>query len=371
MDTTDETIAAKAARKYIVATDDAIDRARALAKAPDYVRDLTPAERYEIEGAGGVEFLRDEEASNAMDFNLLHPVLALSSIVPEDMLVDRISAHLQSLEPQTRLDWYHAGAIPDEQAESAAAEEYTPAQTEYLENLGNYSIADLTAERRDMLDFFGRLRRPANAEEASAEAAKPLPGASVIIGPHSNFDLERSLNCFRIGGQSLPITLHSYGVVRRTMHRCPTSGRLNRLGSMSRHTSSSRAMCVRIPVPRNPRAAPAQKPQPSRPRSSIRPAMPPKVTNCSDCETRVQPAHKRGLRPFCASLADLPQAACGADSSASVEVPRRAMLSERTEVSIGRPRTWPALRVPSRGRPFSSKAPQNSRMEHAASSRRH
>ncbi|MER8492537.1 phage integrase SAM-like domain-containing protein [Mesorhizobium australicum] len=98
LETTDAAIAAKAARKHIVATDDAIDRARALAKAPDYVGDLTPTERFNLEEAGGVESLRDEVASDVMDFKFLQPAAVLSSIISEDMLVDRISAHLQRLE---------------------------------------------------------------------------------------------------------------------------------------------------------------------------------------------------------------------------------------------------------------------------------
>ncbi|MER8544745.1 hypothetical protein NKH41_03280 [Mesorhizobium sp. M1169] len=98
---------------------------------------------------------------------------------------------INTLEPQTRMAWADAAAIPDEEVESAPAEEHSPAQVEYLKNLGNPSIADLTEEQREMLDFFGRLRKPADTEEPPDEAAKPLPQAPVIIGPHSTFDLEK------------------------------------------------------------------------------------------------------------------------------------------------------------------------------------
>lgn len=97
LDTTDQKIAEKAARKFIVATDEAIDRARALAKAPDYIRDLTPAERFDLEAAGGVESLRAEVMSNAMDFRFLQPALAMSSILPDDMLLERVESHLHRL----------------------------------------------------------------------------------------------------------------------------------------------------------------------------------------------------------------------------------------------------------------------------------
>ncbi|TGP27967.1 MULTISPECIES: site-specific integrase [unclassified Mesorhizobium] len=98
LETTDEHIAEKAARKLIVATDDAIDRARALAKAPDYVGNLTPAERSTLDEAGGIEFLRNEIASDAKQYRFLDAAAVMSALIPEDMFVDRIAAQLQRLD---------------------------------------------------------------------------------------------------------------------------------------------------------------------------------------------------------------------------------------------------------------------------------
>ncbi|TIN67592.1 MAG: hypothetical protein E5Y30_27130 [Mesorhizobium sp.] len=98
LETTDEKVAEKLVRPYIVKTDDAIDRAKALTNVPDYSTRLTPAESRELENAGGVPSLRREIVSDVSQHRFLDTGSIMSAIVPDDMLVDRIAAHLQRLE---------------------------------------------------------------------------------------------------------------------------------------------------------------------------------------------------------------------------------------------------------------------------------
>lgn len=96
--TADLRLAEKLARPLIVKTDDAIDHARAMKNVPNYSANLTPVEQRELEHAGGPIALHREIASDVVQHRFLDIGSAMSAIVPDDMLADRVSAQLARME---------------------------------------------------------------------------------------------------------------------------------------------------------------------------------------------------------------------------------------------------------------------------------
>jgi integrase len=99
--TADRRAAEKLVRPFIVKTDAAIDRARALARTPDLVADLTPAERAELASAGGSAALFGEVQQDIKDHRLINTSADLISIVDDDFVAGRLEAQLRRLEGKT------------------------------------------------------------------------------------------------------------------------------------------------------------------------------------------------------------------------------------------------------------------------------
>jgi len=95
--TSDEREAEKRVRPYILATDIAIDQARMRKAAPDRVTALPPAQKREVESAGGVDGYRREVTDDVFRHNILEAALSMN-VLPEDFLVERAAAHAHRLQ---------------------------------------------------------------------------------------------------------------------------------------------------------------------------------------------------------------------------------------------------------------------------------
>ncbi|TIP92792.1 MAG: hypothetical protein E5X58_13970 [Mesorhizobium sp.] len=99
---------------------------------------------------------------------------------------------INTLDPQTRLEWHYAADIEDEKAAPVAEESHNPVQAEFLQNLGKNSVADLAADELEMYEFMNRFdKKPDEDSGGSTPPPTSLPSASPParqIGPDSALD---------------------------------------------------------------------------------------------------------------------------------------------------------------------------------------
>lgn len=96
--TGDRKQAEKAVRPYIVATDVAIDEARARLRAPCQLSLLSPGQRREVEAAGGVEDLEAETKDDVRQYNVLEAAIDMIANTSDEFLANRVAGHAQRLQ---------------------------------------------------------------------------------------------------------------------------------------------------------------------------------------------------------------------------------------------------------------------------------